>query len=131
MRAWAVGYGARTLILRSSDVLVTVSNAGSVTTFGDYPLMSEGAYKMRVAEARGRRYAAISPKPSKRPCMDGCSNPRTHSGRVNGVTLMTGCHFHVRMWVKDPDNLALFGADFQRKIQQMQTDPSLLAKRTS
>lgn len=26
----------------------------------------------------------------------------THLGAANGVALMSGCEWHVRMWVKDP-----------------------------
>jgi hypothetical protein len=39
----------------------------------------------------------------RRKCLTGgCQNPNTHAGYANGVCLMTGCQFHVAMWVKDP-----------------------------
>jgi hypothetical protein len=35
----------------------------------------------------------------RRLCADGCKNRVTHKGMANGVALMDGCEFHVRMWV--------------------------------
>lgn len=31
---------------------------------------------------------------------------KTHAGRANGVTLMSGCELSVRRWVRDPFHAA-------------------------
>ena len=51
--------------------------------------------------------------------MDDCPNRRTHYGVAHGTVLMSGCEFHVRMWVRDCDHLAFFDAEFQEKIHKM------------
>jgi len=35
----------------------------------------------------------------------GCAAKCTHLGLANGIVLMDGCEWHVRMWVKDPRSL--------------------------
>lgn len=53
-----------------------------------------------------RSCVAIAGKPRRgRPgaCPFGeCEGRRTHMGLANGMALMSGCEFHVRMWVKYP-----------------------------
>lgn len=40
----------------------------------------------------------------RRQCGGGCDARATHLGLANGVALMSGCEWHVRMWVKSPLN---------------------------
>lgn len=37
----------------------------------------------------------------RRKCRCGCGRWSTHSGKANGVALITGCEFSVAMWVRD------------------------------
>lgn len=37
----------------------------------------------------------------RRKCHCGCGKKITHTGRANGIALMSGCEFLVRRWVRD------------------------------
>lgn len=53
------------------------------------------------ASTQQRRYAAEA-SDRRRKCHCGCGGRATHVGMANGLALMSGCHWHVRLWVKDP-----------------------------
>lgn len=38
----------------------------------------------------------------RRMCRCGCRKRETHSGKANGIALMSGCELEVRRWVRDP-----------------------------
>lgn len=42
----------------------------------------------------------VNPK-SRRRCCCGCGKRATHRGMANGICLMMGCDFSVRVWVRD------------------------------
>lgn len=55
-----------------------------------------------------KRTAVALDKPSRRlchRCLDGGKRVRiTHAGAANGVSLMSGCEWHVLKWVKNPSD---------------------------
>lgn len=53
----------------------------------------ERASVPRTDFRRGRRWCPYCPRRASR---------ITHYGTANGVALMSGCAWHVRMWVRDP-----------------------------
>ena len=53
------------------------------------------------ASIRGFRYMEAAPRSWRRRCRC-CGGRVTHVGRVNGISLFSGCEFRVRRWVKDP-----------------------------
>ena len=38
---------------------------------------------------------------SRRRCHCGCKKRATHTGRNNGIALVTGCEMYIRRWVRD------------------------------
>ena len=48
-----------------------------------------------------KRYIDKIPSKSRRRCTCGCKKRATHLGKANGVALMSGCEFSVRVWVRD------------------------------
>lgn len=49
----------------------------------------------------GDRSMIKSPSTSRRRCDCGCKTRASHTGMGDGVALMMGCEFHVRVWVRD------------------------------
>jgi len=47
-----------------------------------------------------RTIGPISPR-SRRRCHCGCKTRASHIGMGDGVALMQGCEFYVRVWVRD------------------------------
>lgn len=47
------------------------------------------------------RYAEPITGPRRRICRCGCRKRSTFRGAANGVTLVTGCEFRIRRWVRD------------------------------
>jgi len=50
-------------------------------------------------------------------CICGCGKLATHLGTANGIGLMTGCEFAVRVWVRDGTAATL------RRIARMRPQP--------
>lgn len=55
-----------------------------------------------MGDAYLTRYLVAKPR-MRRKCRQGedCPNRATHLGMANGVALMAGCEFHVRLWVRN------------------------------
>lgn len=54
-----------------------------------------------VGSIHGHRTIIEAPKKSRRRCSCGCKTRSTHTGLGDGVALVVGCEFHVRVWVRD------------------------------
>lgn len=53
------------------------------------------------ASEYGPRVRVPVPSESRRRCQCGCKTRATHTGRNNGIALVTGCEMYIRRWVRD------------------------------
>lgn len=66
-------------------------------------MASSGDFGIYGSINHPNRYAVkIEGRRGRRKCHCGCGKMSTHSGRANGVALMSGCELTVARWVKDP-----------------------------
>ncbi len=58
----------------------------------------------RVGSERGARTWALAPARGRRRCFC-CGKKVTHIGLGDGVALIDGCEWRVRLWVRNPDSV--------------------------
>lgn len=59
----------------------------------------------------GHRTSEPRPRMRQR-CWCGCRGRKTHTGMADGVALMYGCEWLVRLWVRDPTSIDALAADW-------------------
>jgi hypothetical protein len=60
--------------------------------------------ELASAERNVRYCDPIADRRRARKCGCGCGKRAAHTGKANGIALMSGCELYVRRWVRNPSD---------------------------